>query len=389
VSPGPVAVGLGWGTTGPVSAGADLLGLARQTGLDSFWTIDHLISIFPRAVWDTEFTFLAEDSPSPDNTLDFATVLGHLASQAGGVQLGVGVTDPHRRHPALLAQTFLTLAQLTERPPILGIGTGARENLDPYGIRHDHAVSRVEEALRVVRACLDADGPIDFRGRFYTLDQALMDLRPPAGRTPQVWLGANGPRMLELAGRYADGWYPWELMTPTEYEHHLATVQGAAKAAGRAADAVTPALGIQVVVAADAKDVRRLLGAKAIRYIGLHAGTAQWRRYGVPHPLGEGYPGLPDLLPHRYSRAELDRAIAAVPDELLAEQVIAGTPAQVLARLGELVDAGLRHAVLIPVSALASAQDAAFSLEAAGWLANRLRDPAPGLATRIERAGPQ
>ena len=35
-----------------------------------------------------------------------------------------------------------------------------------------------------------------------------MDLEPPPGRTPQIWVAAHGPRMLQLTGRYSDGWLP-------------------------------------------------------------------------------------------------------------------------------------------------------------------------------------
>ncbi len=192
-----VSAGIVWSTSAPIPAGRAQLGLARAGGLDSFWAVDHLISPFPKAVWDPDFTFLAKKTSTPDEAYDFATMLGHLAGKAGRMRLGVGVTDPHRRHPALLAQTFLTLSHLTKRAPILALGAGERENLDPYGIEHSQPVSRVEEALQVLRACLDADGSVDFDGKFFQLDKAVMDLRPPRpDRAPQLWLGANGPRML-------------------------------------------------------------------------------------------------------------------------------------------------------------------------------------------------
>ncbi|MCP3804858.1 LLM class flavin-dependent oxidoreductase [Allokutzneria sp. A3M-2-11 16] len=367
-----VEVGLAWGTSGSVEAGRTLLGAARAAGLDSFWTLDHLISAFPRALWDTEFTFQAAQSPTPDDCLDFATVLGHLAGGAGPVRLGVGVTDPHRRHPALLAQTFLTLAQLTERAPVLGIGAGALENLQPYGIAHDRPVARVEEALKLIRMCLEARGPLDFQGRFFTLDKALMDLRAPEGRTPRIWLGANGPRMLELTGRHADGWYPWEPMTPEEYARRLAVVRAAATAAGRDPDGITPALGLSIVVGRTDEAVRKLLCSTPIRYLALHSSAAAWRAHGAAHPFGEDYRGLPKLLPHRLGRDEVTRAIKAVPDHVVATQVVAGTPRTVLARIAEFVDAGLRHVVLIPASALVSVQDAEFAVETVAWLAEQL-----------------
>ncbi len=368
-----VQVGLIWDAVGSVAAGRGLLEAARGAGLDTFLVTDHLIDVFPRQAWDTDFSHLAADMPTPDRCLDFATVLGNLAPLAGPVRLAVGVTDPHRRHPAVLAQTALTLAQLTERAPVLGLGAGALENLVPYGVPHDDRVGRVEEALRVLRTFFSGEGPHDFRGRHFTLDRAVMGLPAPEGRTPLIWLGANQERMLTLAGRHADGWLPSDLMTPDEYARRLAVVRTAAEQAGRDPGAVLPAAGLPVVVAETDDAARDLLRAAPIRFLALHAGARAWRRHGAQHPFGEDYKGLTELLPHLLTRAEVARALAAVPDEVIAAQVLAGSRETVLKRIGELIDAGLRHPVLIPASALASPQAARFTVESVGWLSARLR----------------
>lgn len=369
---GGMRAGLAWDAVGSVEAGRGLLDLARSVGMDTFLVFDHLINVFPRQAWDTDFNYLATVLPSPDMSLEFATVLGNFASHAGPVRLAVGVTDPHRRHPAVLAQTALTLAQFTERPPILGIGAGARENLQPYGIRHDHQVGRVEEALRILRMFFDTKGPYDFEGEFFTLDQAIMDLRAPDGGVPEIWVGGSGPRMTALAGRYGDGWLPSDLMSPAEYARRLAVVREAAVAAGRDPDRIVAAGGVPIVVAASDEAAWKLAKVKAIRYLTLHVGAAKWREYGVTHPFGEDYQGLSHLLPHRLTREQVEQALTAVPDELVAAVAIVGSRRTVLDRIGELVDAGMRLPLLIPVSALASPEAAEYTLESVAWLAGEL-----------------
>jgi phthiodiolone/phenolphthiodiolone dimycocerosates ketoreductase len=377
-----VKVGLVWDAVGPVEAGRGLLDLARTAGLDAFLVFDHLINVFPRQVWDPDFTYLAAGMPTPDRCLDFATVLGNLAPQAGPVRLVVGVTDPNRRHPAVLAQTALTLAQLTEQAPVLGIGAGARENLQPYGVPHDHPASRVEEALQMLRMFFAGEGPHDFRGKFFTLDNALMGMPAPEGRTPQIWLGGNHKRMLMLAGRYADGWLPSELMSPDEYSRRLAVVRSAAIAADRDPDGIVASGGVPIVVAESDGAAHELLRAKPIQFLALHAGADKWRKHRVAHPFGEDYRGLVELLPHRLTRAEVDRAMAGIPIELVAEQALVGSPETVLKRINELVNAGLRHPMLIPASALASPEAAQFTMESVGWLAARLRSDAAAEGVR-------
>lgn len=367
------AVGTLTGVNPPLGAGRFLVRMARLGRLDSVLAPDHLISVFPRAIWDTDFTPQAKAGHSPDAQFDFAPLLAQLAAGAGQVQLGVGATDPHRRHPVLLAQTFLTLAHMTKVPPILGIGCGERENLEPYGFAWNRPVDRFEEALQVLRAALTSPQSIEFSGKYYRIDRAPMDLTAPPDRMPQVWICAHGPRMLDLTGKYGDGWYPWETMSPDEYQRRLRIVHASARAAGRDPDAIVPAQMVQMLTARTHSGIRRLLRAPAVRYLGLLAPDAVWARCGAKHPLGEGFRGLIDLMPHRLTKSEVQEAIAAVPDEVLREWLIIGTPTEVLARIRDLSDAGLRHALLVPSGALVSNADAAFGYGVVLWLASRLR----------------
>ncbi|MBF6179978.1 LLM class flavin-dependent oxidoreductase [Nocardia otitidiscaviarum] len=367
------AVGTLTGINPPLGAARFVVRMARLGRLDSVLATDHLISVFPRAAWDADFTPQAETVRSPDEQFDFAPLLAHLAASAGRVRLGVGATDPHRRHPVLLAQTFLTLAHMTERAPILGIGCGERENLEPYGFEWDRPVDRFEEALRVLRAALTATEPMTFTGRYYRLDRAPMDLTVPADRLPRLWIGAHGPRMLALTGRYGDGWYPWESMSPDEYQRRLALVHDAARAAGRDPEAIVPAAMITMLTARTPAGLRRILRAPAVRYLGLFAPAAVWTRCGAKHPFGPDFRGLIDLMPHHLTATDVREAIAEVPDEVLHEWLVIGTPGDILNRLRALADAGLRHAIVFPSSALVSAADAAFGYGVVLWLAAQLR----------------
>jgi phthiodiolone/phenolphthiodiolone dimycocerosates ketoreductase len=128
---------------------------------------------------------------------------------------------------------MLTLAHMTKRAPILGVGAGERMNLDPYGFDASHPADRLEEALQIIRMCLASSGPLNFAGAYYCLDGARLDLKAPPGKTPQIWSAARGPRMLRLTGMYGDGWYPTMITSPAEYASKLAMIQTAAREAGR------------------------------------------------------------------------------------------------------------------------------------------------------------
>ena len=271
----------------PMSDIRMLTAMARLYRLDSLFVYDHFEDFYPSALWDRDFTWFARRVPSPHALFDYQTLLGSLAARAGRMQLGVGVTEPIRRHPVLIAQAALTLAHLTKRAPILGIGTGERMNIEPYGLAHTHPVDRIEEALQIIRRCFTSQGPIDFAGKHFRLEGAVMDLQPPPGRTPQIWIAAHGPRMLGLTGRYGDGWFPATLMTsPADYRSKLAQIHAAATEAGRDPEAITPALLAYVAVAPTEQKVRALLNSRLLRYLALLLPADRWREVGAEHPFG-------------------------------------------------------------------------------------------------------
>jgi phthiodiolone/phenolphthiodiolone dimycocerosates ketoreductase len=338
---------------------------ARLTGFESLMAVDHFQNIFPTAVWDEEFTWLAAQRRTPHEHFDYQALLGYLAARAGHLRLGVGVTDPIRRHPVLIAQTMLTLAHMTKRAPVLGIGAGERMNVEPYGLDFSHPVARLTEALQIIRLCFSRRGRIDFEGQHYTLDGALMDLDPPPGRAPEMWVAGHGPRMLELTAAYGDGWYPTMVTSSQEYADKLQIVRTAARRAGRDPQTITPALHRFLVLAPTEQDARTLLRHKAIRAFGLAAPAELWTRAGAQHPFGQRFRGYVDLVPERYERAEIEAAIAAVPPELLEEgPLLWGTPEQVVGKLRAFGDVGLRHVVLAPVSGLVSRSAALYALRA-------------------------
>jgi phthiodiolone/phenolphthiodiolone dimycocerosates ketoreductase len=357
----------------PLAGVEQLVSAARQTPFDSVFMWDHILDFFPQAIWDEEFSWLASFSTSPHEWFDFQTLLGYLAGKAPEVRLGVGVAEPIRRHPIILAQAMLTLSHLSSRPPILGIGSGERMNTEPYGLEFSHSVSKLEEALQIIRLAFTSQGPITFQGRYFQLDNAVLDLQPAAGNTPEIWVSAHGPRMLQLTGQYGDGWYPFAVASPEDYAARLAVIRTAATEAGRDPDAITPAFHCITIVAPTEEEARMMLNTKAVRFLGLIFPGEIWQLFGREHPLGgRGFRGYLDILPQAYDRTTLDDAIDQVPPAMI-ESLLWGTPEQIVNKLRAFGEAGLRHVVPMVASAAVSEEAAQFSVQALGEIAQALQ----------------
>src|SRR5262245_30611760 len=176
-----------------------------------------MVSFWPDSIWTPEFTDLATASPSPHRHLDALAVAGAAAVLTKNVPIATAVVDTVRRHPAMLAQSALTLDHLSGGRFILGLGSGEKENIAPYGFDFSKPIGRFEEAITVIRRLWESDGPVDFEGRFFRLQHARLDTEPYAGRFPQIWVGGNSPRMLDITGRLADGWWTSGSYSPDDY----------------------------------------------------------------------------------------------------------------------------------------------------------------------------
>ena len=258
-----------------------LTALAART--DSFWLADHLVSLSPRSIATPKYVGAARIVPKIDALLEPWTVLGHLAARnrLGRLRLGIGVTDAGRRNPAVTAQAAATLHLLTRGRAILGIGTGERENNEPYGVDWSKPVARFEEAIATIRALWDSGGQLVTRDSpYFPLRNAVFDLPPYRGKWPEIWIAAHGPRMLRVTGRYADAWFPALIMRPTDYAAGLEVVRAAASDAGRDPLSIIPANFRYVVTGRSRDEVDEALSSP------LQSVRAQYARRGVGTPRG-------------------------------------------------------------------------------------------------------
>jgi phthiodiolone/phenolphthiodiolone dimycocerosates ketoreductase len=337
---------------------ADTLTRAEYLGavanrVDSFWVPDHLNQLIPRSLWNEKYCGATKVLPKLDASMEPWTMLGHIAARnrVGRLRLGVGVTDTGRRNPAVTAQAAATLHLLTRGRAILGIGPGEREGNEPYGVDWSTPVARFEEAMATIRALWDSGGELVNRDSpYFPLRNAVFDLPPYRGKWPEIWIGAHGPRTLRAAGRYGDAYFPGFPHRPVDYKQRLDVVRSAASDAGRDPLSIIPAVGLFVVTGRTRDDVDEALDSEVLRVFGLNASDEVFARHGAQHPLGAGFAGAQDILPHGMDEQTALSHLAAIPSSLLREILLNGAPDEVINQAAEWRDCGVRYMVLINLS---------------------------------------
>ena len=159
-----------------------------------------------------------QDHPYQRRFLDTWTLIATLVPVTRHIRFFPDVANLPLRPPAMLAKAAASLDVLSGGRVEIGLGAGAFWDAVAAmgGPRRSpgEAVRSVEEAIRVMRMVWSDERSLRLDGEFYS----LKGMRP--GPHPVhdigIWIGAYGPKMLDLIGRLADGWVPSLGYSPPE-----------------------------------------------------------------------------------------------------------------------------------------------------------------------------
>ena len=317
----------------------------EEKGYDSIWFPDHLMGWFPHTIWTPEI--VGPIAQYSDHTFFETTLsIAVAASSTRKIRIGSAVTEAVRHHPAMLAQSYATLEHVTNSRVILGIGAGELENVEPYGLKFGKVVSRLEEALQVIRLLWSSkrDELVNYDGRFFKLKDAVFEL-PPLRRRPPIWIGGAGERMCRITARQADGWLPASIANVEEYKEKLNVMKEECGRVGRDFDEIEKGIHLNLVIDKSREESLRIMEAPLIKAGALLTPASVYEKLGYKHPLGENFYALTDYIPAKYARGEVMEAIKRVPLEVVQESFLWGSVEDVINKLDKYRKAGAQTVV--------------------------------------------
>ncbi|MFI7447850.1 LLM class F420-dependent oxidoreductase [Nonomuraea sp. NPDC049714] len=258
---------------------------AERLGFDAFFRSDH-------------YQRIGEGDPGPGSTDAWITLAG-LARETSTIRLGTLVSPATFRLPGPLAISVAQVDQMSGGRVELGIGAGWFDGEHAaYGIPFPPSgerFGRFEEQIEIVKGLWTAEKSFSYDGRYYRLVDSPALPKPVQRPNPPIIIGGVGARRTpRLAAAFAD-----------EYNVPFRTLDTTGEAFGRVRQA--------------AEEIGRAVRLSAAQTV----------------CVGR-------------DQAELDRRAAAIGTDLaeLRENGLAGSPAEVLEKLGRLAELGAEHVYL-------------------------------------------
>ena len=269
-------------------------------------------------------------------------LLGLVAGCTERLRLGTAALISTVHSPLHLAHAVATLDRLSGGRIELGVaGGGPRRPFPAYGFTADGWAARFAEGVELVLAAW-RPGPVTFDGRFFRVAGLPVGPEPVQRPHPPLWIGGGHPAAVRRAVRLADGFFGAGSTTTAAFAGQVGVARAALAEAGR--DPAGFRIAKRVYLAVDDDPERA------------------WRRVRDGLDARYGWFGLPDLSP----------------------VAVAGTPADCVAGLRAVVDAGAGLVLLDPMDAdpgvlerLASEVVPAVTDEFSGARASHPQPPSP------------
>ena len=283
---------------------------AENSGFDNLWITDHYGN---RNVYVT---------------------LAAAAIYTNKIVFGTGVTNPWMVNPVITAQAIATLDELSPGRVVLGMGAGDKTTLEAVGIDMGKPLAAVKEAIEMFRKLTNGE-KVAFQGEVFKASGAKFNFKP-ANKIP-VYIGAQGPKMLELAGKIGDG-VLINASHPSDIEFAVKMANEGIKQAGKSPSDVDITAYTSFSVNEDPK--------KAVKAA---TPVVAFIVAGSPPPVLEKHKidvAKADEIRAGLKAGDFPKALAAVTPEMLDAFSICGTPDMCIEKIAALQKIGIGQFVV-------------------------------------------
>ncbi len=261
---------------------------------------------------------------------DAVTAMATTAERTDEIGIGTSIANIYSRSPALLGQTAATLQEASDGRFRLGVGPSGPIVIENWhGMDFGNPLRRTRETVEIVQQVLSGQ-TVSYDGEYFSLDGFRLRCDPPEP-APPVDAAGLGPKAVELAGRFADGWHAVNY-TRDGLRERLEDLRRGAELGDRDPNDLRVTLAVGCCALADGERARELVAQHTAFYIG---GMGTFYRDNLAR---QGYEEVAHEIHDLWQEGDKDRATTIVREELRDQMGAAGTPAEAREQLQQFLD---------------------------------------------------
>jgi 5,10-methylenetetrahydromethanopterin reductase len=250
------------------------------------------------------------------------------------ITLGPGVTNPYMVNPVFTAQAVVSLNELAPGRVVLGIGAGDKTTLTSVGVEMYKPLTAVKEAVNIIRKMSTGENVV-FKGEVFKIANAKFFFKQK-GRIP-IYIGAQGPKMLALAGKIGDG-VLINACHPKDVEYAVNCIKEGASEAGKQFSELDVAAYTAFSVDKDLNKATKA-AIPVVAFIVAGSPSRVLEKHGIDPKKAKEI--LEALKANNWSRA-----FNAVTHEMIEAFSVCGTPHICIERINQLLKSGISQFVV-------------------------------------------
>jgi len=239
-------------------------------------------------------------------------------------KIGSSIVNIYSRSPSLIAMGAATVDTISNKRLVLGLGTSSQPLVEDFhGDKFERPLKRMKEYVEIIRLILSGK-TVNYSGEIFSLENFSLLIKPPRDRIP-IYLAAVNQKMVELTWKIADG-VIFYLRPKSEIKTTLAKMQNQKKIDSS----------LQIITCVNVDSVKAMVRAKKTLAFYVSVGKI-YREFLASN----GFENETKNIFEEYEKNGLQSIYELVPESMVNELCIAGTPAESKTQLRQFRETGI------------------------------------------------
>jgi len=239
-------------------------------------------------------------------------------------KIGSSIVNIYSRSPSLIAMGAATVDTISNKRLVLGLGTSSQPLVEDFhGDKFERPLKRMKECVEIIRLILSGK-TVNYSGEIFSLKNFSLLIKPPRDRIP-IYLAAVNQKMVELTWKIADG-VIFYLRPKSEIKTTLAKMQNQKKIDSS----------LQIITCVNDDSEKAMVRAKKTLAFYVSVGKI-YREFLASN----GFENETKNIFEEYEKNGLESNHELVPESMVSELCIAGTPDECKTQLLQFRETGI------------------------------------------------